>query len=111
MAFAQVDIKPGGYNTANRGFISAEKGRLQGVTIFPAEPGTGANECFAQIYLVSTETPKPILITLLASGYIGVEFGIGWTGSIKLERTYAVLGIVTTLNTTSHWRLTALTDI
>lgn len=77
-------------NDQARATLTIEKGHLSAVMLGPERAGSGNAEFFGQIFLASTETPTPLPIALLASGYFGASCYIGWTGRIKIEPTYAI---------------------
>lgn len=91
------------------GIILAEKGIITGAGLITERTGLGNAEAFGQIFLVSTEIPTPIIILLLASGYIGASSAIGWDGRIVTDPTYAILGFVYNL-TEFPFRMTVLTE-
>lgn len=70
--------------------FTIEHGYLEAVMLGPEIAGTGNAEFFGQVFLASTETPTPIPIALLCSGYFGASCFIGWTGRILIEPTFAV---------------------
>lgn len=82
-----------------RALLSIEKGILNSVMLIPERTGTGNAEYFGQVLLVSTEAPEPVLIALLASGYLGASSPIGWTGAIPMEPTYAIQARIYSQNT------------
>lgn len=70
--------------------LTVEDNRLVSVMLMPERTGSGNAEFFGQIFIVSTETPNPIPLAYLASGYFGASLPIAWTGSITLQPTYAI---------------------
>lgn len=79
--------------------LTVESGILDTVMIGPEHPGTGNAEYYGQLLLVSTETPQPVPIAILASGYFGASVYIGWTGAIPMEPTYAIQARIWSENT------------
>jgi hypothetical protein len=79
--------------------ILLENGILNTVMLGPEHIGTGNAEYYGQVLLVSSETPKPIPIAILASGYFGASVYIGWTGAIPLEPTYGIMARIWCENT------------
>ena len=71
--------------------LIVDTGILDSVMMGPERTGTGNAEFFGQIFLVSTETPSPVPIAILASGYFGASVFIGWTGTLPMERTYGIM--------------------
>lgn len=71
--------------------LTVENGDLVSVCMTPERIGTGNSEYYGMIFIASTETPEPIPITLLASGYLGASNYIGWTGRIRMQPTYSIL--------------------
>jgi len=111
MPSSQVNIAPAGIHVAGTGLISCEKGALVAVSIFPDRGGIGPFEAYADIWLISTETPNPIPIIILVAGGIGVLDGISWTGRLPAEPHLAVRGRVWTNNATVTYRLSVMTEI
>jgi len=89
--------------------IIAEHGVLQGLTFGPPEPGTGLASTYVQVFVASNETPTPVNLALLCSGYVGANNNIGWTGKIKLSPTFSVRAIFRTEDT-PVLRLAIVTD-
>lgn len=81
-------------NDQAQDILTVEGGDLVSVMLGPEAPGSGNAEFYGQILLASTEVPNPIPIAILASGYFGASVLIGWTGSILMEPTYAILARV-----------------
>lgn len=110
MPFGTVTINTPVLAGQGNGIISTEKGIITGAGLMTERIGLGNAEAFCQIFLVSKEAPLPILILLLASGYIGASSAIGWTGRIMAEPTFAVQGFVYNL-TDFNFRMTVLTEV
>jgi hypothetical protein len=90
--------------------FTVEKGHLISVMLGPERIGTGNAEYYGQVFLVSTEAPHPVPISILSAGYFGASVYIGWTGKIKLEPTYAIHAYVWSPNTIPV-RCTILTEV
>lgn len=87
-----------------------ENGSLVGVMLAPEVSGTGIAENYAQLYLASTDTPTPIPILQLASGYFGADYSIAWDGRIKLDPAMAILVRVWS-HRTFRFRLSIVTEV
>lgn len=98
MPFTSFTFAVVAYNQAND-LLTVERGMLDSVMLGPEHPGTGNSEYFGQILLVSTETPQPVPVAILASGYFGASVYLGWTGSLPMEPTYAVQARIWSQNT------------
>lgn len=73
---------------------TVESGFVASVMMNPERVGTGNAEYYGQIFIATTETPRPHPVALLASGYFGATSYIGWTGRIQLDPSYVVLARV-----------------
>lgn len=91
-----LDIIAGDY--ASRTVIT-ETGYLVGVQFGPTLAGTGGAESYAQVFLASTDTPTPIPLVMLCSGYCGTDHPIAWDGRLKLDPAYAVMARVWSFRT------------
>ena len=101
----------GGYTvTETELTILAERGHLQGAMFGPCTSGAPSNSIYAEIYLATKEPQTPQNIALLASGMVGEDSNLGWTGNITLGPTYIVRALFWQRNTTKM-RLTILTDV
>lgn len=78
-------------NNQAEGTLVVEGGNLVSAMMQTEAVGAGNAEFYGQILLFSTDTPTPVPIALLASGYFGASVSIGWTGRIPMEPTYGVL--------------------
>lgn len=72
------------------GSLVVENNDLVSVCLTPERTGTGNAEYWGELFLASTDTPLPLPIAFLASGYFGASHYIGWTGRIAMQPTYAI---------------------
>ncbi len=70
--------------------IQGEKGILQSVHFQSLQLLETPAICYVIIRLISSETPTPLPMGVLASGYCGGAVQIGWIGQIQLQPTYAI---------------------
>ena len=90
MSFTSFNLAIGVTNQAQE-LLTVEGRHLVSAMMGPESAGAGNAEFYGQIFLASTESPTPIPISLLTSGYFGASVFIGWTGSIIMQPTYAVM--------------------
>lgn len=112
MPFAQKAMTPPNDRSMDSITIATEKGHLVAVSLFPENSGTGINEYYGEVWLVSTETPEPTRLIMLAAGGFGKQYAISWTGRIPCEPSQAVVGYAGCLSTNIQpVRLTVFTDV
>ena len=90
--------------------LTVEDNRLVSVMMGPERRGTGNAQFYGQILLTSTEFPEYVPISILAADYFGASIYIGWTGSIIMQPTYAVLARIWCVNPLPV-RCTILTEV
>lgn len=71
--------------------LTVENKILTGVNMGPETVGTHASEYYGQILIISTDTPTPVPLILLASGHFGAMDFISWTGRIRMDPSYAIM--------------------
>lgn len=91
MPFSQIPIA-----LAAAGHVEAtqviERGHIHAAMLIQEGLFIRSNHVFAQIWLMSMDTPTPQPIHLLASGYIDNYSAIAWDGDFTLDPSHAITG-------------------